>query len=189
MLILDVLGLAVQANVRPAMREISGFRPDTSQHEPEDTHPLLLVAGADDARIAIPVSQVTRLERVRRSAVERCGGQRVVQYRGGILPLVSLSELLPERRREPRGAASTRELNEVMEMIVHTKDGRRVGVVVERILDTIEHAIAKALPASRKGVVGSVVIQGRVTEILDLDVMCEELPGSAGLDLFQEATV
>jgi hypothetical protein len=42
-----------------------------------------------------------------------------------------------------------------------------VGVVVERIIDIIESRM-DLQPASRPGVAGTLVIHGRVTEVLDL---------------------
>ena len=47
-----------------------------------------------------------------------------------------------------------------------------VGLVVGRILDTVEHRVTEELPGSRRGVRGSAVIDGRVTQILDLEALC-----------------
>jgi len=57
-------------------------------------------------------------------------------------------------------------------VLVYSKDGRQVGVVVDRIIDTVEERLVNMRPATRQGVTGSVVICGRVTEILDLDTLC-----------------
>jgi two-component system chemotaxis sensor kinase CheA len=56
-----------------------------------------------------------------------------------------------------------------VQVIVHTRNLRSVGLVVERILDIVEDDLATRRPASRDGVLGSFVVQGKVTEILDVD--------------------
>lgn len=167
-LILDVLGLAQHAGVigevRP--RKLSDdARPAAERAQERKT--LLLFQGADDGRMAISLSDVTRLETFSRSSIERAGEQQVVQYRGTILPLVHVSGLLEERRSQPRDRSP--QDDEKIQVIVHTLDLRSVGLVVERILDIVEDDLSTRRPPSRKGVLGSIVVQGRVTEILDVD--------------------
>jgi len=170
-LILDISGLAVKTHLLSNVRERGSVRHDAAL---EDTiargEALLLVAGPDEGQMAIPLSQITRLEAFDRSALERVGGREVVQYFGDILPLATIASLLPEhapRSRTPHG-----EHDGAVHVLVHTRDDRRVGVIVDRILDTVEHGLEDLRPATRSGVRGSVVIQGRVTEILDLDLIC-----------------
>jgi two-component system chemotaxis sensor kinase CheA len=54
-------------------------------------------------------------------------------------------------------------------VIVHTLNRRSVGLVVDRILDIVEADLSVQRPPGRKGVLGSIVVQGKVTEILDVD--------------------
>ena len=51
---------------------------------------LLFSAGRFD-RLAVPLSLVARLEEIPSANVEHAAGRMVVQYRGQILPLVSLA--------------------------------------------------------------------------------------------------
>jgi two-component system chemotaxis sensor kinase CheA len=46
---------------------------------------------------------------------------------------------------------------------------RSIGLVVDRILDTVEDAFDIQPLRSRQGVIGTFVVQGQVTELLDLD--------------------
>jgi hypothetical protein len=61
--------------------------------------------------------------------------------------------------------------DETIQTVIYSKDGRNVGLVVDHILDTIEQNVADRYPPSREGVIASAVIQGRITEILDPDVI------------------
>jgi len=171
-LILDVAGLAFHAKVLAELRDPNETTKEILSSPPvEDKQTLLLFAGSDDARMAVKLTQVSRLEKFPWSAVERTGNQAVVQYMQKILPLVNISTLLPERRFKKRikpqiGA------NETIQAIVYSKEGWSVGLVVENIIDTVEQSLINLYPASRKGALASMVIDGRITELLDLDVLC-----------------
>jgi two-component system chemotaxis sensor kinase CheA len=175
-LILDVPGFAVHAHVLSEMRQAKGALDQTPDvGVAAETHSLLLFSGDVESQMAVPLSNVMRLEQFAPSAVERSEDRDVVQYMGEIMPLVRLSDLLPERRLEPRHAAAAPGSGDLIHVIVYSNGSRRVGLVVGRFLDTIDHALDNLRPPSRRGTLGSIVIQGRVTEILDIEAI------SAGL--------
>jgi two-component system, chemotaxis family, sensor kinase CheA len=173
-LILDVPGLAVRSSVLSEAREKSAVRSDVSHEaDPEPTQALLLFSGPDDTRMAIPLSRITRLEEFSRASVERVGDRDVVQYFGDILSLTDIATLMPGGRARNRASLTT--ASESFQVLVYSKDGRQLGVVVDRILDTVEERLVNLRPTTRQGVTGSVVINGRVTEILDLDILCADV--------------
>jgi len=53
-------------------------------------------------------------------------------------------------------------------VLVCNDEGETIGIVVERILDIVEDRADVQSPASRAGVLYSVVINERVTELLDI---------------------
>ncbi|NVB43844.1 chemotaxis protein CheW [Pseudenhygromyxa sp. WMMC2535] len=70
---------------------------------PQRQYLLCRSAGAE--RLAIPLAEVSRLEEIHASRVERMGPQEVIQHNEEIVPLVRLSRLLEEssaRGRAPR---------------------------------------------------------------------------------------
>jgi two-component system chemotaxis sensor kinase CheA len=111
-------------------------------------------------RGAIPLSMVARLEEIPLGDIERADGQEVVQYRGQILPLVRLSNVL--------GVETSNETADPMQVVVYAEGGRSVGLVVDRVLDIVETAVEVQRPTRREGIVASAVIQQRVTDLLDL---------------------
>ena len=56
-------------------------------------------------------------------------------------------------------------------MVVLTYQERSVGLVVDTILDIIEDRFAVQDLRSSEGLIGTVVVQGQVTELLDLDAI------------------
>ncbi len=53
-------------------------------------------------------------------------------------------------------------------MIVFSEGGRSVGLVVRKILDIVSESFTVSHAASRPGVLGSAVVQQRVTDLLDV---------------------
>jgi two-component system chemotaxis sensor kinase CheA len=170
-LILDVLGLAQRTSIISEQqdRALAQAQADTQQ-KTEDKQTFLLFAGLDDARMALPLHILARLEEFPASQVERSGGHWVMQYRGQILPLVRLSVVMEERRRRrrhPDAPGSPLDAS-VLQVLVCHHEGRAVGLVVEQILDIVEDCAEVRSPANRAGVLYAAVIEGRVTEVLDL---------------------
>ena len=175
-LILDVPGLArhtgVAASAAGARAEAARTTPDVA-HDPAQT--LVLFRLRDDWRVAIPLSGVARLEELPRASVERVGDQGVVQYRGGLLPLRRLLDLL-----EP-GAPDPGRADAALQVVVHERGNARIGLVVDEILELIEEEISLDEVKDRPGVIGSSVIRGRATDLLDLPALLAHagLPGFA----------
>ena len=187
-LILDVLGLAQRSGVIAGAgeRAIEAV-PATAAKASEDRQTVLLCSSGDGARMAIPLAQVARLEEFPRAAVERVGRQRVIQYRGELLPLVPVARILERgdaggrRRRRTARPAKDRHNGQAIQVVVHAGADRQVGLVVGRILDVVDEAIAGRSPATRPGVLFNAVVQDKVTEFLDLDrIIGAALPAGTG---------
>ena len=181
-LILDIVGLAQRAHVVKGVREsILGDKESTPPERPVDRQTVLLFTTTDGTRMAIPLLQVARLEEFPRSALERVGTQDMVQYRDEILPLFDVSRLLRQKRRrsgsgsrrafagEAPPAASRNGHDDTVQVVVYAGPTQQAGLVVHSILDIVEEAIVSRSRANRPGVLYSAVIQGRVTEFLDVE--------------------
>ena len=120
--------------------------------------------------MAMRLDSVARLEEWPASKIEKAGPQLVAQYRGQILPLVNLRGALEERQGRRRSAGEDVSLvpGKPRQVVVCKHNGQLVGLLVERILDIVEDAAELTHPASRAGIVHSTVIQGKVTEVLDI---------------------
>jgi two-component system chemotaxis sensor kinase CheA len=159
-LILDVQALARRSHVgaESVERASAAARAAANAASASQTERLLVV-GAGEHRVAIALDMVTRLEDFTTGAIERIGGREVVQYRGQIVPIVRLAELL--------GGYGTAE-RESWPVVVYSEGGRTVALVVEQIIDIVEDAVAVRSDLDDRGLTGSAVIQERVTELLDV---------------------
>ena len=161
-LILDGLGVAQHANVVNEVRDRSLTEKPKTEAAANHRQTLLLFDASKGSRMAIPLSMVARLEEFPRSKVERSGTQEVVQYRGQILPLIRVSDHVTSV------SAATSDLQDPMQVVVYSELGRSVGLVVGRISDIVEEAIMVKRDAAAQGILGSAVIQEKVTDLLDV---------------------
>ena len=179
-LILDVLGLAQRANVLCDMRDQEAGEKEEGRQsiavaDTNQRKPMLLFQCGQTGRMAIDLALVARLEEFPRDAIEVAGDREAVQYRGQIMPLVRVSHVLDSECR-----IVSENGQEALHVVVYADKGRRVGLVVDRILDIVEESFVVQLETGRRGVLGSAVIQKRVTEILDVPgLLLAAQPGQA----------
>jgi two-component system chemotaxis sensor kinase CheA len=197
-LILDVLGLAQRAKVIRGVHKKSLSEKEQVAAEPSAPLETVLLFNADErGRMAIPLAMVDRLEEFPRSAIERVGPQEVVQYRERILPLIDISRLLNGSHRDRDGysqsarsgdSAANADGRDRLQVIVVSSQGRRAGLVVERIVDIAEEAIVGRSEAHRPLALFTAVIQGRVTEVLDVERIVRQIdPAQDGATLIVAA--
>ncbi|MGA2809905.1 MAG: chemotaxis protein CheW [Candidatus Acidiferrum sp.] len=175
-LILDALGLAQRANVITEVHERAASG-GVSEGKAADTEKqtFLVFNGPDEARMALPLEALARLEEFPASQVEMSGMHSVIQYRGQILPLIDLKMVLEERRRSRRHAPTLEEDVEPdsVQVLVCNHEGHTVGLIVEQILDIVEDPATVKTPATRAGVLYAAVIENHVTELLDLTAILQ----------------
>ncbi|GAB7049749.1 chemotaxis protein CheW [Catenuloplanes indicus] len=157
-LILDVASLARRSNLATSSERDSSISARDSRG-PSDNAERLLVTAVGERRVAIPLDTVTRLEEFPIAKIEHAGSREVVQYRGQILPLVRLSYLL---------GAMPEETGETVSVVVYSEGERSVALVVDKIVDIVEDAMTARRNVDDDGLVGTAVIQQRVTELLDV---------------------
>lgn len=172
-LILDVMGLAARAHVHSDERDVGGGSVTADAEGASDsTKQTVLVFESDNrGRLAVRLSLVSRLESLSSATVELASGRPVVQYRGGIMPLVHLETLIDGDTSREAALAHRQRLDDpedsMLQLVVCAYRGEAIGVVVDRIVDIASSDIDVAPKAVGSGEV-QVVIQQRVTEIVDL---------------------
>ena len=158
-LILDVMGIAQRAKVLTELHDKSRAVAEAEAARRKDGQTMLLVDAAHGRRVAVPLGAVARLEQFELSKLEWAGSQRVVQYTGELLPIVSVGGLLGYG--EP-------DQGELLEVVVVWQGDRQVGLHVAGILDIVEDVELGRSTSTNPGIVGSVVIDDRVTDVLDM---------------------
>ena len=116
---------------------------------------LLFNAGAGGPK-AVPLPLVSRLEDIELSQVEFSSGLPVIQYRGSLMPLIACDDTFDF------AVGGNRPL------LVFANGERSMCLLVDEIVDIVEDDIKVQLAPDRPGVVGSAIISGRATEIIDV---------------------
>lgn len=119
---------------------------------------LLVVGIGSGRRVAVPLAMVTRLELVAQDRIELVGGHEVIQYRDAIVPVSRLARTL----------GSFEEPTEEIPLVVFTRGERTVAMVVSEIVEIVSDAGAERSTVDDIGLLGSIVLSGRVTELLDV---------------------
>jgi two-component system chemotaxis sensor kinase CheA len=116
---------------------------------------LLLFRAGEGGPKAVPLALVARLEEIDRSAIEYTNSKPVTQYRGKLMPLVSIEGAgpIPDEGRQP--------------ILVFSDQNRSMGLLVDEIVDIVEDALNVELGSERPGLVGSAIIAGKATDLVD----------------------
>jgi len=115
---------------------------------------LIFRAGGPELK-AVPLALVARLEEIDMQEVEVSHSEHMVQYRGQLMPLIPFSKE-HEWKAEGRQA-----------VLVFTESDRSMGLVVDEIVDIVEDRLNVEITTNRSGLIGSAVIAGRATDVID----------------------
>jgi two-component system chemotaxis sensor kinase CheA len=115
---------------------------------------MLLFRASGNTLMAVPLGLVARLEDIPCDKIETSCGQPVTQYRGKLMPLVSLGGAAdPERTHQP--------------VLVFADGDRSMGLMVDEIIDVVEDKLQIELAGTRPGMLGTAVIAGKSTDLID----------------------
>jgi two-component system chemotaxis sensor kinase CheA len=115
---------------------------------------LVFRAGSNQPK-AVPLGLVTRLEEIAAEKIELSNGRSMVQYREQLMPLVQMAGV------NVRTSGS-------QPILVFADDGRSMGLVVDEIIDIVEERLNIEVAGSSDGILGSAVIKGQATEVIDV---------------------
>lgn len=162
-LILDASGLARSAGLD--VSEFAGASSAAAQREETagERERWLVFELPGARRMAAPLSRVSRLEEFPVNALERSCDDRVVQYRGAILPLLETAQLLGANAAQASAPGAT------VSVVVLNVAGQPVGLVAERVLDILDCELQSRVERPRPGILCAAVLGGAVTDVLDVD--------------------
>ncbi len=157
-MILDPNGIANEAN--EAMSDLADRRAEDEDDSlistANDKEAILLFRAGGDTKRAVPLSLVSRLEEMDVDKIEISEGTKMIQYRGKLMPLVMINDdyEIKSEGRQP--------------MLVFTEDDKSMGIVVDEISDIKEDNINVELSSKATGQLGTAIIDGVATEVIDI---------------------
>ncbi len=115
---------------------------------------MLLFRAGETQRMGVPLGLVARLEDIPREKIEISCGAPVMQYRGKLMPLIAINGGID--RQKP-----------TQPLLVFAEGDRIMGLMVDEIIDVVEDRLDIELAGVRPGLLGSAVIGGQATDVLD----------------------
>ena len=159
-MILDPNGVAAAVAGEARREARQRKRPSSPRPRIEKQALLLFRAGSKEPR-AIPLGALTRLEVIDAAKIERSNGRCVLQYRGGLAPIVTTLADVRAEGSQP--------------ILIFSDGERDAGLAVDEIVDIVEADVNVELSSTGSGAIGSAVVDGRATEILDIGYLMSDV--------------
>ncbi len=163
-LILDVTNLAIMADLTSMDGSDRASEVALAAEElvkaQKDKQALLTFRSSEKEQFAVPLNQVERIEKIKRSDIEELGGKRVMQYRGGSLSLIAVDDVAMVQPIAD---------NEDLLVIVFNIANQIVGLLAIGPIDAIEISVSiDDVTLKQPGVMGSTIIDGQTTMLIDI---------------------
>ncbi len=161
--IMDIVGIAQKHLGLSSIEELKNVTDkyanefDSEMEERE----FVLVGLGSSAKHAIPLSVVNRMEEIKTSSIEMSGNQRVIRYRGGILKLISLNEVL--------GYETCSEKNEITQVVVINNEDQIFGLEVDQIIDVLTtRDFLDDSVSTHDAIIGNLVTSTEIIVVIDV---------------------
>lgn len=170
-LILDVSNLARMAHLTSIdgsdrAAEVARAAEDAINAK-KDKQSLLIFQNSRTEHFAVPLNQVERIEKIKRSDIEDLGGKRVMKYRGGSLSLICVDDV---------AMVTPLADDENLLVIVFNIAKRPVGLLAIGPIDALEVAAdIDDTTLSQPGIMGSIIINDQTTMLVNVFEMVQSL--------------
>lgn len=156
-MILDPNGIAnASGNIDTSDAYDAGQTAAVHRADSDKKTSLLLFKVGDKTPKAVPLSLVARLENIKIEDIEYSSGQMMVQYRNTLMPLIPFNSSvnIGEDGDKP--------------VLVFSDKQQSLGIIVDDIIDIIEERIDVQLGSNQGGLMGSAIISGVATDVVDI---------------------
>ncbi len=163
-LILDVTNLAIMADLTSIdgsdrANEVAQAAEELVKAQ-KDKQALLIFRSSEDEQFAVPLNQVERIEKIKRSDIEELGGKRVMQYRGGSLSLITVDDMAMVQPIAD---------HDNLLVIVFNIASQIVGLLAIGPIDAMEISVSvDDTTLKQPGIMGSTIIEGQTTMLVDI---------------------
>ena len=174
-LILEVMGLAQNAQILSGKVSQNTLieSASSSLKGDEETQEMVIVSLGNNRRMAIRLSDVVRLEEVKRSDLESSGKECVVQYRNEIMPLIDIPKIF-------HSAEGLQKADDTLNVVVHIHEGKSLGLIVEKILDIVQGKINNKRAIEGSNIMGNIITNNSVIDTINIKRIVQNFLKFAG---------
>ncbi|WP_456384606.1 chemotaxis protein CheW [Desulfolithobacter sp.] len=125
-----------------------------------DKQALLIFRSSEEEQFGVPLNMVERVEKIKITDIEDVGGRRVMQYRGGSLPLLCIDDVAMVQ--------PIKEQDDLLVIVFHLAN-KDIGLLAIGPVDAIEVAAdIDDVTLKQTGIMGSAIIDGQTTMLVDI---------------------
>lgn len=158
--ILDIAGIAAGCDLQISSEDEAEDATNLENNGEGDKQSLVLFENAPGEQFAVPMSLISRIERIKAEQLDSVGGREVLQYRHASLPLLTIEKYITAKPRQECA---------MIYVVVFMVHGREVGLLAPQLNDIREIcAELDGVTFREPGVAGSFVIDEQATRLLDL---------------------
>jgi len=156
-MILDPNGIAGGTGEMAAAdnQQAAGAAASRGEARAEDQQSMLVFRAGNSDLKAVPLALIARLEEIDVTDIEASHGKPVVQYRGKLMPLVTID------------SSFTMKTEGQQPVLVFSDHEHTMGLAVDEIVDIVEEQLKIELAVSKPGLIGTAVVSGKATDIID----------------------
>ncbi|THB72558.1 MAG: response regulator [Desulfobulbaceae bacterium] len=133
----------------------------------KDKQALLIFRSSEDEQFGVPLNQVERIEKIKRSEVEDLGGKRIMKYRGGSLSLMCIDDV---------AMVNPIADHDDLLVIVFNIASRPVGLLAIGPVDAVEIAAdIDDVTLKQTGIMGSFIINDHTTLLVNVFELTQTL--------------
>ncbi len=160
-MILDVTGIASDFSALNSSNGNRDLHADDEKNALRENTSLLVFDAGNETTMAVPLALVSRLEEFPRDKIEESSNGPIIQYRDSLLPLQSISGNFDSSLTTPQP------------VIVFSDGQKSMGLMVDGINDVVDEHLSIQVQSNRPGVLGTAVINGKATEVIDTQYYVE----------------
>lgn len=164
-LILDALGLARSCGLLASEQTLLSGPVTVRDEMPQFEDQVLICQVNGSRQIALPLSNVIRLEQIPLSAIESSSAGNMVQYRGNVLPIRQMAQI-------DLNTTTTIDADN-QPLVIYRTSVSQIGLLVDRILEVIPRPVELqpvTLDASDQQdlkVTSTAIVLGRITDFVE----------------------
>jgi two-component system chemotaxis sensor kinase CheA len=161
-MILDPGGIIEKANLRfiEGSEEKKGAELDEEGDRMREQQNLLIFKCSGPEMLALDLSMVSRVEEISADEIETVGNKEFIKFRGETLRVIRPENYLAIGKQESK--------NDRLYVIIPKLVKQKMGILIEKIHDTIQTAVNLKQDDATKGFIGSTIIGNRIVLLVNI---------------------
>ena len=165
-MIIDTLGFVQRNNLFFTDFKTEKAKADSKANQTSEEQSLLVFDNGTDEQFAITIPLIQRVDEIELKKIQMVGDKEFFEYRGQQMRLLRLHDYLSIQQPA--------EFSEQASIIVPKETRIPVGIIINKVIDTKNMQIDVSEGGIQaEGILGSTLIEGKITLLLDLYALLE----------------